>query len=466
MNMKNQVICDRITYGGSCILTVYHRNFSLERPVKKRVFREKIGRFWLEFREGEADEDQLIQVESMNWQWKTEGILLPGNPQNPYNEAACAKTVLYGFTQKPERLFKIQEKKYVCRLPLEDMTRVNAFVKKYMGVDPDQEPLIYGNILVCQASVCEYRGKGDKGIVIQNVKAGMQILVNFKKDGFIVCTKNFFIQQEQEEVEILSDVSWDSYDIRIYFNEELLYEKDRISYVKFVHMEMNIKTGQERIPLKSLNSQMIREKYSSEKVVISGKDTQISNERLLESGRELKKLFSKTRENSWVQFICPGETDKVIETLKDAFFEKGDEIWVFDPYFADSQKLVSAIDWLRVLTNSENPFKHVVYYCRKGSQDTELLKKAIQNDRILRERQKDWKSLNLTLVETKSPIHDRFILWKNNGRSSGISMGTSFNSLGENFYCIYRLPEQTASRIFERLLEWMQQGNIEQEIVL
>lgn len=71
------------------------------------------------------------------------------------------------------------------------------------------------------------------------------------------------------------------------------------------------------------------------------------------------------------------------------------------------------------------------------------------------------RDLKIHLYQVTSSIHDRFIIIKNNDEFSGLSIGTSFNSLERNHYCIHKLSHAAAKIIFYDLLLWMGDKKIE-----
>lgn len=63
------------------------------------------------------------------------------------------------------------------------------------------------------------------------------------------------------------------------------------------------------------------------------------------------------------------------------------------------------------------------------------------------------------MYQTQSSIHDRFIIIKNEDNFSGLGIGTSFNSIHANSFCIYPLDNVIAKEIFEKLLMWLDKDN-------
>lgn len=63
------------------------------------------------------------------------------------------------------------------------------------------------------------------------------------------------------------------------------------------------------------------------------------------------------------------------------------------------------------------------------------------------------KSLGICCIETKIPIHDRFIFTRTDKDVKCLVVGTSFNSLGENFHCIHQYTGTTAKSLYESIMK-------------
>ena len=57
-------------------------------------------------------------------------------------------------------------------------------------------------------------------------------------------------------------------------------------------------------------------------------------------------------------------------------------------------------------------------------------------------------------------IHDRFILVQNGSSFKGLIMGTSFNSLERNHYCLSKPEGNSAKTILTELKDWLNAGNV------
>ena len=92
--------------------------------------------------------------------------------------------------------------------------------------------------------------------------------------------------------------------------------------------------------------------------------------------------------------------------------------------------------------------------------DAAQLKAHIQNDAVAYDAVKSGKNAGIQLIQTAKPIHDRFVIIRNGDEYSGINIGTSFNSLDENYYCINNLLHRDAKEIIETLCDWLKDNTI------
>lgn len=72
-------------------------------------------------------------------------------------------------------------------------------------------------------------------------------------------------------------------------------------------------------------------------------------------------------------------------------------------------------------------------------------------------------SQQINLHQTKTAIHDRFLIIRNDDTYSGLSIGTSFNSLNSNHYCIQTLTHREVLEVLEALALWLENNVIAQE---
>jgi hypothetical protein len=293
----------------------------------------------------------------------------------------------------------------------------------------------------------------------------MEILVNFKNGNWIVCSKKVLIEEDQDELLIESEVPWESHDLQIYDRGKLVYRKDDISYMRGIQLTMQLQSGQKEIPIPTMNTSIKVARHESTEISHIGKWTKKENEVLQQSEQKLKRMFLQEKQNNSVHFISPEDSDKAVDILKKVLFKELDTVWVFDPYFGDPNvlKRQAAVDWIRVMAAAEIKEKHIFYYCKKNCSELESLKKAVTADFMIHSHMIEREKLNLTLYEISQIVHDRFVFWKKGDQYGGVSIGTSFNSLHKNYYCMHELSERKTIDILNQLLAMINDGNLDQK---
>lgn len=61
----------------------------------------------------------------------------------------------------------------------------------------------------------------------------------------------------------------------------------------------------------------------------------------------------------------------------------------------------------------------------------------------------------MSFIQTTAPVHDRFVITRTSEEYTGLSIGTSFNSLDSNHYCIQTLSHTEAEEVIISLSDWI-----------
>ena len=128
----------------------------------------------------------------------------------------------------------------------------------------------------------------------------------------------------------------------------------------------------------------------------------------------------------------------------------------------DKNGISSILDWLRIVSKCPSKEKNLVFCCSNPDRalDINELICEIEKDSILKEMIRLKGDIGIHFYQAKSPIHDRFVLFKNVDTYGGINIGTSINSLERNHYCISKLSNSAAKIILCELTDWLFNGNI------
>ena len=122
-------------------------------------------------------------------------------------------------------------------------------------------------------------------------------------------------------------------------------------------------------------------------------------------------------------------------------------------------------DWLRLSANCPAPQTNIVFYSRQaaGTYSPKELKQLCRQDYKIQNAFDTDHQKKLCFLQTSSPIHDRFFIARTGNDYSGLSIGTSLNSLDRNFYCIQRLPHKSAKEILKTICNWLPDNLIDEE---
>ncbi|MCB2343299.1 hypothetical protein [Clostridium estertheticum] len=459
------MVQDIISYAGQTLITIYHKGFDTNIGAKKNEYIEKVGRYNLKFNEKVVPDNDATMISG--WAWKFEGLLENNEEKNPYGESACVYMEEYVYINKPDRIFSIKEDEYLLKISIEQLQQINEFVKKYTGLSIERNPMCYGNIIVYDSCVIEYHAKQEEGIVVSEVRANTMVIVRFKMNKVVVSTKIVKVSQLTKNLEIISEKKWNCHDIEVYKDDELIYIAKDISYMRRMSLNMHIGGQGKRIKLDKLTSEFVmKNNGSGETTIIRDKADELE---------ELEELYNKSNysianrlkqevDDNMVVFINPGEINKAMKLITDFLQSQYNEIWIFDAYFTDKNKIAYTIDWMRIIAycGAESKKINIVFYCKnnENAYGVDEITQHIVQDSVIRDVLKNKKSLGVSLYQTKSPIHDRFIITNHEGKYSGLAIGTSFNSLGENHYCIYKLSHVISRNIWNDLKMWLENGNI------
>lgn len=453
------MVCDKITYGRQTLLTLYHQDFS---APKVRKITEKVGRFNLIFEEIEYPDDNLSIP--AGWFMKEEGLAYQDSPMNPYGPEACALVEHYCYAPKPSRLFRMTPSKSEYRLgiPAEDFLQIEKFVKKYTGFPIVKEPMYYGDVFVYQPYLRCYHARQAEGIVVEHLPANAMVVVRFQRHSLVVASKIVRTSEPAERVEIIAGVPWDYHDIEIYVDDRLVFCQKDISYIRQIHLTLNIDGGKERVRLDKIAEACQIDRPGIEETVNIGYDPNSIEEALSRSERAIMQELDAEHPDPSCTFICPGEMDRAMGLIVKTMGSASDSLWVFDSYFTDRDSLGKTMDWLRIIAQCHVREKNIVFFSKSAEKALpmdELIEK-IRTDHELARFMRGREQLGLNLYQTISSIHDRFVLTESGDTISGLALGTSFNSLDRNHYCIFRLSGHAAKTVWSGLRAWMEDGNI------
>ena len=453
------MICNEIILGSRSILKVYHKDFT-EASNRKVLHDRKIGRYNLKFCQYQVSNKELEKI--TGFAYKREGLLEPNVCPNPYGERVCTIMTHYVFDEKPSNIFGTTEDSYFLKITIQEFIEIAEFAEKYTGIDIKKAPMIFGDVFVFSFCNIDIKATEYNGIIVSNIPAdATNIAVYFKNFDLIVHSELISIPIDASTIDISCKEKWTNHDIYIYSNKNLIYSRKNVSYMRSFNIKTRVSTEKE-IPLNTIGNKYRISEYSSQSLSSSTKSIETSLALIYEANKKIINLIENENTDSQVVFIKPGEMDKALDIIGKIMESGKDDLWIFDSYFTDRNEFAKSLDWLRIISICKSNNKNIVFFTNNSGNCMNAgdLQNEIANDSYLQDIIRINGKLGVTFYQTKSPIHDRFILVQNESSYFGLIMGTSFNSLERNHYCLSNLAGNSAKRILTELKDWLNAGNI------
>ena len=469
------MIENRIVFDGEEILCVYHKGVDDFVTVNHKEHTTLDGKL-LEFIEQKVDSDVVLnKVSSLT---SIQGVVSTGQDLNPYGHRASAYCSHYIVTKKPSFLL------YSDAFTSNDaniLIKLFNFINTYCGLQLKKYPLYLGDIFIFEPTPIGVMGNeidGVDGLTLLNIPVDSTLIVHFKSyddlgdTEYIVDTVIVNVERTDTCINVSSEHPWQSFDIFVYREGKLIYKSIDKPIVRSIHMAIDIQHEPVELSLKRLGKTIIQQSSEKETFTV-GKmiepkllrayNKQIVDNVALYAGGVNKILYCGSDEDIQI------EKDYIIRQLKDA----ADEIVICDSYFTDYRKdkdKDKIFEWLAILANMSAKSKTIVFYVTRkdGSNRAFTADELLKNIPLYREVANYYRSHNNSLgircIETKIPIHDRFIFTRTDKDVQCLVVGTSFNSLGENFHCIHQYTGTTAKSLYESIMNNAVQPHMDGEV--
>ena len=471
------MIENRIVFDGEEILCVYHKGVDDFVTVNHEEHTTLDGKR-LEFIEQKVDSDVVFnKVSSLA---SIQGVLSTGQDLNPYGHRASAHCSHYIVTKKPSFLL------YSDAFTSNDaniLIKLFNFINTYCGLQLKKYPLHLGDIFIFEPTPVEGWGNeidGVDGLTFTNLPVDSMLIVHFKSydnlgdTEYIVDTAIVNVERTDTCINVSSEHPWQSFDIFIYREGELIYKSIDNSIMRSLHMAIDIQREPVELSLKRLEKTIIQQPSEKETFTV-GKmiepkllrayNKQIVDNVALYADGVNKILYGGSDEDIQI------EKDYIIRQLKDA----ADEIVICDSYFTDyrdDKDKDKIFEWLAILANMSAKSKTIVFYVtrkdgiNRAFTADELLKNIPLHRVVANYYRSHNNSLGIRCIETKIPIHDRFIFTRTDTDVQCLVVGTSFNSLGENFHCIHQYTGTIAKSLYESIMNNAVQPHMDGEAKL
>lgn len=432
----------------------------------------------LEFIEQKVDSDVVLnKVSSLS---SIQGVLSTGEDLNPYGYRASAHCSHYIVTKKPPFLF------YSDAFTSNDaniLIELFDFINTYCGLQLKKYPLHLGDIFIFEPIPVEEWGNeidGVDGLTFTDLPVDSMLIVHFKSyddlgdTEYIVDTAIINVESGNKSINTSSEHPWQSFDIFIYREGKLIYKSIDNFIMRSLHMAIDIQREPVELSFKRLGKTIIQQSSEKETFTVGKKiepkllrayNKQIVDNVALYADGVNKILYCGSDEDIQI------EKDYIIRQLNSA----ADEIVICDSYFTDyrdDKDKDKIFEWLAILANMSAKSKTIIFYVtRKNGINRaftadELLRNIPLHREVTNYYRNHNNSLGICCIETKIPIHDRFIFTRTDKDVQCLVVGTSFNSLGENFHCIHQYTGTTAKSLYESIMNNAVQPHMDGEAKL
>lgn len=445
------MICDKIIFDNETIITIYHSGFSDEKNTNKKKISDTIDGKEITFLEYYEPSDKALNDENLF----EKGFLDTKSKYNVYRDGSnCAKYKRFS-GELPCSIYDLTENTPKLKLSLEHLDMIFEFIKKYTNLDMAQDITLFGDILVLEPRKLTIKSENECQIIsFKNLETDMLITVNFYNSNATITLSIVETICASGTFKIEAPKDWSYIDISVFKDNKLYYKNSCVSFIKDFVLNTSM-TSTKNIQLKKFGLEETITTNYTEKIRVGNNTSykKSNNDKL----HNIQKQINIYYENKRIIFFKPNEEKKVLKELSSIFSNAKDELWIIDSYFSYNNKIGYPQDILKLIIESSAKSKYVVFFSNNES-EIENLDKSLLNDEEIN-RILTYKKLNISFKQTNMAIHDRFIISKSQDSVSVYAIGTSFNSLVNNYYCLIKLGDADSQLIYDKLKDLIMDKN-------
>lgn len=445
------MICDKIIFDNETIITIYHSGFSDEKNTNKKKISDTIDGKEITFLEYYEPSDKALNDENLF----EKGFLDTKSKYNVYRDGSnCAKYKRFS-GKLPCSIYDLTEDTPKLKLSLEHLDMIFEFIKKYTNLDMAQDITLFGDILVLEPRKLTIKSENECQIIsFENLETDMLITVNFYNSNATITLSIVETICASGTFKIEAPKDWSYIDISVFKDNKLYYKNSCVSFIKDFVLNTSM-TSTKNIQLKKFGLEETITTNYTEKIRVGNNTSykKSNNDKL----HNIQKQINIYYENKRIIFFKPNEEKKGLKELSSIFSNAKDELWIIDSYFSYNNKIGYPQDILKLIIESSAKSKYVVFFSNNES-EIENLDKSLLNDEEIN-RILTYKKLNISFKQTNMAIHDRFIISKSQDSVSVYAIGTSFNSLVNNYYCLIKLGNADSQLIYDKLKDLIMDEN-------
>lgn len=449
------------TYNNEKLVTIYH--IGLESPHTDLEF-AKENSFSLS--EETIDDSH---IESQNT-LIIEGFLPLFHPKNPYSTYCCNyREEIYGTYEEKMHLFNSSQ-----------FNDISQFVKKWSGLDLQRTPLSLFNTLILRPT--EYvvtmrldesenllvkidSSRRSKLTQIESLKLIIKSAIHGMNTGYIeYCLPRNTNELGREFCLTLPKPLLGGIDVELIEGNSLVYASYDTHFIRTIKINLDLikEIGRYTTDYKKIikRERPIIEASNGSETIVGNKDRSMISTYLY-----MEDQLSVSKQGSLFMFLTRNNSEEFFTFLESILKDNSrHEIWFFDPFLLEygSEGKERFVDTMKtILFTVTNQKKHFVLNCIKsyGANEKEYVSKRLKS---VKEEMKKKKIGNVAaeFVCVDISFHDRFVFVTKNSRpTKGFLLGTSLNSMGENYSSIVELSQKDAEYTFSVLISELYTGS-------
>jgi len=449
------------TYNNEKLITIYH--IGLESPHTDLEFAKENS---LSFSEETLDDRDIESQNTLIIQ----GFLPLSHPKNPYTTYCCNyREEIHGAYEEKMHLFNSSQ-----------FNDISQFVKEWSGLDLQRTPLSLFNTLILRPTEYVVTVRLDKSenllvkidrprskvTQIECLKLIVESTIHGINTGYI----EYYIPRNTNELErefcvALPKPLLGGIDVELIEGNSLVYASYDTHFIRTIKINLDLikEIGRYTTDYKKINKREmpIIETSNGSQAIVGNKDQSVISTYLY-----MEDQLSISKQGSLFKFLTRNNSEEFFKFLEGLLKANSQaEIWFFDPFLLEygSEGKERFIDTMKtILFHVSNQRKHFIFNCCDSSYTGNEDQYLSQRLKSIKEYMKEKKIRDVAaeFVCVDISFHDRFVFVTKNSRpTKGFLLGTSLNSMGENYSSIVQLSQKDAEYTFSVLISEIYTGS-------
>lgn len=449
------------TYNNEKLVTIYHIGLESPHTDPELATENSLSLSEETFDDRDIDSQNTLIIE---------GFLPLFHPKNPYSTYCCNyREEIHGTYEEKMHLFNSAQ-----------FNGISQFVKKWSGLDLQRTPLSLFNTLILRPTEYVVTMRLDKSenllveinsprrsklTQMESLKLIVKSAIHGMNTGYIeYCLPRNTSELEREFCVALPKPLLGGIDVELIEGNSLVYASYDTHFIRAIKINLDLikEIGRYSTDYKKINKREmpIIETSNGSQVIVGNKDQSVISTYLY-----MEDQLSISKQGSLFKFLTRNSSEEFFKFLEGLLKANSQsEIWFFDPFLLEygCERKERFVDTMRtILFSVTNQKKHFVFNCSDsyiGNENKYLSQrlKSIKEDM----KKRKIKDVAAEFVCVDISFHDRFaFVTKNSRPTKGFLLGTSLNSMGENYSSIVELSQKDAEYTFSVLVNEIYTGS-------